>query len=68
MNLNKSFSDILENLDAAAFVNGMARKGQYVLQGDFSYAARPDKTALPSGLSANAKIRQTSLTMTGGHN
>ncbi|WP_087864631.1 hypothetical protein, partial [Comamonas thiooxydans] len=68
VSVNKSFSDILEDLDAAAFVNGTARKGQYVLQGDFSYAATSDKAALPLGLSANAKIRQTSLTMTGGHN
>lgn len=68
VNVNKSFTDILEDLDAAAFVNGTARKGQYVLQGDFSYAATSDKAALPLGLSANAKIRQTSLTMTGGHN
>ena len=68
VDVNKSFSDILENLDAAAFVNGTARKGSYVLQGDFSYAATSDKAALPLGLSAHAKIRQTSLTMTGGHN
>jgi hypothetical protein len=27
VSVNKSFSDILENLDAAAFVNGTARKG-----------------------------------------
>ena len=66
--VNKSFSDILENLDAAAFVNGTARKGSYVLQGDFSYAATSAQAALPLGLSAKAKIRQTSLTMTGGHN
>lgn len=43
--VNKSFSDILENLDAAAFVNGTARKGQYVLQGDS--ATQPHRTRLP---------------------
>ena len=67
-NVNKSFSDVLDNLDAAAFINGTARKGQYVLQGDFSYAATSDKAALPLGLSAQAKIRQTSMTLTGGRN
>ena len=67
-NVNKSFSDVLDNLDAAAFINGTARKGHYVLQGDFSYAATSDKAALPLGLSAQAKIRQTSMTLTGGRN
>ena len=66
--VNKSFSDVLDNLDAAAFLNGTARKGNYVLHGDLSYAATSDKAALPMGLSAQAKIRQTSLTLTGGHN
>lgn len=68
VNVNKSFSHVLENLDAAAFLNGTARNGRYVLQGDFSYAATSDSAALPLGLRAHAKIRQTSLTMTGGHN
>ncbi|MEG0939749.1 MAG: hypothetical protein RSE32_15280 [Comamonas sp.] len=67
-NVNKSFSDVLDNLDAAAFINGTARKAHYVLQGDFSYAATSDKAALPLGLSAQAKIRQTSMTLTGGRN
>ena len=66
--VNKSFSDVLDNLDAAAFLNGTARKGNYVLHGDLSYASTSDKAALPMGLSAQAKIRQTSLTLTGGHN
>jgi hypothetical protein len=45
--VNKSFSDILEDLDAAAFVNGTARKGNMCCKGDFSYAATSDKAALP---------------------
>ena len=66
--VNKSFSDVLDNLDAAAFLNGTARKGRYVLHGDLSYAATSDKAALPMGLSAQAKVKQTSLTLTGGRN
>ena len=64
--VDKSFSDVLKNLDAAAFINGTARKGSYVLQGDFSYASSSDKAKLPMGLSAQAKIKQTSMTVTGG--
>lgn len=66
--VNKSFSDVLDKLDAAAFLNGTARKGHYVLHGDLSYASTSDKAALPMGLSAHAKVKQTSLTLTGGRN
>lgn len=66
--VNKSFSDVLDDLDMAAFINGTARKGRYVLQGDFSHASTSDKAALPLGQSAHSKVRQTSLTLTGGHN
>lgn len=66
--VDKSFSDVLESLDAAAFLTGTARKGPYVLQGDFSYTATADAASLPMGLSAAAKVRQTSLTLTGGYN
>lgn len=62
--VNKSFSDVLDNLEAAAFIHGSARKRQYVFQGDFSYAATSDKAVL----SAQAKIRQTSMTLTGERN
>lgn len=66
--MNKSFSEVLDNLDAAAFINGTARKGNYVLQGDLSYAATSEKASLSMGLSPYAKVRQTSLTLTGGRN
>lgn len=66
--VDKSFSDVLDNLDAAAFLTGTARKGRYVLQGDFSYTSTTDAAALPLGLSAKAKVRQTSMTLAGGYN
>ncbi|MEX8193375.1 hypothetical protein [Comamonas guangdongensis] len=66
--VDKSFSELLDKLDAAAFVTGTARKGRYVFQGDFSHASTSDRSALPLGLTANAKVRQSSLTLTGGYN
>lgn len=68
VHVDKSFSDVLDKLDAAVFVSGTARKGRWVLQGDFSHAASSDSARLPYGLTAQAKLRQTSMTMTGGYN
>ncbi len=64
--VDKSFSDLLENLDAASFLTGTARRGRYVLQGDFSYASTSDTVPLPLGQSAKAKVRQISSTLTVG--
>src|SRR5690606_18413011 len=67
-NVAKSFSDVLDNLDAAVFLTGTARKGRYVLQGDFSYASTSDAASLPLGLTAKAQVRQISSTLTAGYN
>lgn len=66
--VDKSFSDILKNLDAAFFLTGTARKGPWVLHADVSYASTSDAAQLPLGLSANARVRQSSVTLTGGRN
>ena len=66
--VDKSFSEVLENLDAAFFVSGTARKDRWVLHGDFSHASTSSAEPLPMGLSARAKVRQSSLTLTGGRN
>lgn len=66
VHVDRSFSDVLEHLDTAAFVSGTARTGAYVLQGDVSHATSSAAADLPMGLSANARVRQSSLTLTGG--
>ncbi|BEP57043.1 MULTISPECIES: hypothetical protein [unclassified Variovorax] len=66
--VDKSFSDVLKKLDAAAFIAGTARKGQIVLQGDFTHSSTSDAASLPQGFSAVGKVRQTSLTLIGGYN
>ncbi len=68
VHVDQSFSDVLDHLDAAVFVSGTARQGRWVLQGDFSHAASTGSARLPYGLGAQAKLRQSSLTMTGGYN
>jgi hypothetical protein len=66
--VNQSFSDVLGNLDSAFFVAGTARKGRFVMQGDYTYASSSTSASLPLHLTANAEVRQTSLTLTGGYN
>lgn len=68
VHVDKSFSDLLNNLDAAFFLSGTARKGRWVLHGDASHAATSDSATLPLGLSARARVRQTSMTLAGGYN
>jgi hypothetical protein len=66
--VDKSFSDVLRNLKAAAFLTGTARKGPWVLHGDLSHASTADGASLPLGLSADARVRQTSMTLAAGRN
>lgn len=66
--VNNSFSDILQNLDAAFFFTGTAYKGRLVVQGDFSYVSTSGSASLPRGLSAQAKVHQTLATLSGGYN
>lgn len=64
---NQSFSEVLSDLKAAAFLNATARYGRYVLQGDASYASLSHRALLPPGLPVRAKLQQSALTLTGGY-
>lgn len=66
--VSQSFSDVLGNLDAAAFINATARRGRWVVHVDLTYAAVSDHAALPMGLQGQAKVTQRSLTVLGGKN
>ena len=65
--VDKSFSELMDSLDAAAFITGTARRGDFVLQADFTHASTSDSTPLPMGLAAKVKVRQTSVTATAGY-
>jgi len=67
LNVDKTFSEIMDSVDAAAFLTGTARYGRYIIHGDFSYVATSDSASLPMNLSARAKVRQTSMTLVGGY-
>jgi len=65
--VDKSFSELFDNLDAAAFMTGTARRGDLVVQADLTHAATSDSVALPIGIAAKVKVRQTSATLLGGY-
>lgn len=65
--VHKSFSELMDSLDAAAFVTGTARRDNVVLQADVTHASTSDSTPLPIGIAANTKVRQSSATVTAGY-
>ena len=60
-----SFSDILENLDIAAFVAAEARRGDFFLRGDFSYAAVSASGDTPGPAFSEAEVESKTLQASG---
>ncbi len=62
--VEKSFSEILESLNGAFFVTGLARKGDFVIVGDFNYVStsETDDTPIPIG-PVKADVEQISGTI-----
>lgn len=66
--IDKSFSDLLEDLDVAVFLSGHARHDRFVLLGDLSHSSSSREGRVPPlGIPAEGQLRQTSLTLTGGY-
>ncbi len=65
--VDKSFSEILENLNDAFFITGLARKGDFVIVGDFNYVStsETDDTPIPF-VSVKADVEQISGTLLAG--
>jgi hypothetical protein len=72
VSIDKSASDVLQDLDAAFFVSGFARHGNLVFVGDFSISSSSRSGMTPSPpapgpLPATGKLRQSSVTALGGY-
>jgi hypothetical protein len=63
---DKSFSELFEDLDAAFFLSGYARRDRLVLLGDFSYSKSSKDGRVPPGIPADGSLRQRSLTLAAG--
>jgi len=64
---DSSFSQILEDLDAAFFISGYVRRDRFVLLGDLSYSASSRSGLVPPGVPASGELNQTSLTLAAGY-
>ncbi len=63
----ESFSEVLEDLEAAFFVSGFARRDRLVFFGDASFVSSARSGRVPPGVPAEGKLSQTSLTLAGGY-
>lgn len=66
VHVKRTRKDILSNLNAAAFLMGTARKNNFVMQGDITYASVSNTEKLPLGLKAKAETKQKAITLTAG--
>lgn len=67
LSFDKSFSDVLEDLDGSFFMSGYARKDRLVLLGDLSWSASSRDGELAPGVPAEGKLTQRSLTLAAGY-
>jgi len=65
LSFDKSLSDVLEDLDAAFFATGLARRGDLVLFGDFTYSSSSRSGTTPVG-PASGEVTLRSLTLAAG--
>jgi hypothetical protein len=70
--VSKSFGDLLEDLDIAFFVSGLARTGRFVVVTDLSHSSSSREGLVPTPIPevplvpAEGRLRQTSFTLLGG--
>lgn len=70
--VSKSFGDLLEDIDLAFFVSGLARTGRFVIVSDFSHSSASRDGLVPTPIPgvpvvpAEGRLKQTSFTLLGG--
>lgn len=65
LSFDKSLSEVLEDLDGALFVTGLARRGDLVLFGDLTYSSSSRSGLTPVG-PASGEVTIRSLTLAAG--
>jgi hypothetical protein len=66
LSFDNSFSDVLEDLDAAFFMSALARRGDLVLFGDLTYSSSSRSGRVPPGIAASGKLTMRSATLAAG--
>lgn len=66
LSFDKSLSEVLEDLDAAFFATGLARRGNLVLFGDLTYTSSSRSGLIPPGIPATGEVTLKSITLAAG--
>jgi hypothetical protein len=66
LSFDKSLSEVLEDLEGAFFVTGLARRGDLVLFGDLTYSSSSREGLVPPGIPASGEVTIRSLTLAVG--
>lgn len=64
--IDRSFGELLEDVDASLFLSGFARRERLVFVGDLGYSRSSKNGLVPPGIPGEGQLRQRSLTLTGG--
>lgn len=73
LRVSRGFGELVQDLDAAFFVTGLARKDRFVIVADVSHVATSRDGFVPTGnpavplVPAEGRLKQTSLTLLGGY-
>ncbi len=67
VHFSNSLGDVLDDLSAAAFVSGTARRDRFVLLGDISYVDLSRSVQPLRGLVIDGKVRLTTATLEAGY-
>ncbi|WP_026352111.1 hypothetical protein [Yoonia vestfoldensis] len=67
LSFDKSLSEVLEDLDGAFFLTGLARRGDLVLFADYTYSASSRDGRVPPGIPASGEVTLQSLTLAAGN-
>lgn len=72
VSINKSFLDVVKDLDAGFFLSAYARSGNLIFMGDFSYSSSSRRgvapvPGAPLSVPATGKLRQASITGLAGY-
>lgn len=66
LDIDRSFGEVLEDVDASFFLSGYARRDRLALLGDLGYSRSSKDGVVPPGIPGEGKLRQRSLTLAAG--
>lgn len=66
VSIERSFSEVLEDVDGSFFLSGYARRDRLVLLGDLGYSSSSKDGLVPPGIPGDGSLRQRSLTLAAG--